>query len=92
MLNEAHWQDFMREHGLTGIEPRERRAEEALLERIAACLHEFPGYAQVYRLMCMPEPWSVDNGLLTPTLKVRRGKVLEKYAAEIERMYENKSH
>jgi long-chain acyl-CoA synthetase len=29
----------------------------------------------------------VEDGLVTPTLKVRRAKVLEHYAGEVEAMY-----
>ena len=33
------------------------------------------------------EPWTVENGLLTPTLKVKRERVQEKFRTEIERVY-----
>jgi len=33
------------------------------------------------------EPWTIDNGLLTPTLKMKRARILERYAAEMEQMY-----
>ena len=33
------------------------------------------------------EPWTVENGLLTPTLKVKRERVQKKFSAEIERAY-----
>ena len=33
------------------------------------------------------DPWSVDKGLLTPTLKIRRKKIAEKFQKEIESIY-----
>jgi long-chain acyl-CoA synthetase len=35
----------------------------------------------------MAEDFSVENGTLTPTLKLKRKEVMNKYAAEIEAMY-----
>ena len=34
-----------------------------------------------------PEEFSVDNGLLTPTFKLKRHLIKEKYRAEIDAMY-----
>ena len=65
--------------------------EKAVAARIAAQLKEFPGYAQVRRVAIVGEPWTVDNGLLTPTLKLRRGPILEKHKAEMQRMYKAKA-
>ena len=62
--------------------------EKALLERLSRQLHAFPGYAQVRRLAISAEPWTVENGLLTPTLKVRRAQVLHQHAAMVEKLYE----
>ena len=59
-----------------------------LLKRIAKRMHDFPGYAQIYQITATTDPWEVENGLLTPTLKVRRAKIREVFAAEIEHMYE----
>jgi len=61
--------------------------EQAILERVAARLSKFPGYAQVRKVKVTLEPWTVDDGLLTPTLKTKRPKIMEKYASEIEAMY-----
>ena len=58
------------------------------LERISDKLGAFPGYAKVHRVLLLLEPWSIENGLLTPTLKVKRAKVVERYAAEIKALYE----
>ena len=58
-----------------------------MLKRITAQLGAFPGYAQVRRAVVTLEPWTIENGLLTPTMKLKRAKVMEKFNAEIDRMY-----
>jgi long-chain acyl-CoA synthetase len=58
-----------------------------LLKGIKGTLKDFPGYAKIRRLILTREPWTVDNGLLTPTLKVKRSRVLEKFAAAIQDLY-----
>ena len=51
-------------------------------------MSEFPGYAQVRRALLLSEPWTIESGLLTPTLKIKRAKVVENFFAEIKDMYE----
>lgn len=43
-------------------------------------------HVQEFRIIS--EDFSVDNGMLTPTLKLKRKEVNKKYAADIESMYE----
>ena len=57
------------------------------MRRVAEKLADFPGHAKVRRAALSLEPWTVENGLLTPTLKVKRNKVLETYGSELEQMY-----
>ncbi|HRB96778.1 MAG TPA: long-chain fatty acid--CoA ligase, partial [Nitrosomonas sp.] len=64
-----------------------QQVEEILLDKITEQTSEFPGYAKIRRVALIQEPWNVENGLLTPTLKLKRAKVLEKYAREVERLY-----
>ena len=63
-------------------------AEQLVLKRISRQLRDFPGYAQVRRAALLLEPWSVENGLLTPTLKLRRLQVTEHYKKQIAKLYE----
>ncbi|MEO6999986.1 MAG: long-chain fatty acid--CoA ligase, partial [Terracoccus sp.] len=41
----------------------------------------------IKRFAVLPEDFTVDSGVLTPTLKVKRAVVTERYTAEIDRLY-----
>jgi long-chain acyl-CoA synthetase len=47
----------------------------------------FPHYEQVKKIIITPDNWSVQTGELTPTLKLKRKFILQKYEKEIEGMY-----
>uniref|UniRef100_A0ACD5X9Z9 Uncharacterized protein n=1 Tax=Avena sativa TaxID=4498 RepID=A0ACD5X9Z9_AVESA len=38
-------------------------------------------------ILIVDEPFTIDNGLMTPTMKIRREKVVAKYEKEIEALY-----
>jgi long-chain acyl-CoA synthetase len=90
VLNAEQWKKLCGEHGFDAASPeaaRTQAAEELLLARIGAQMKAFPGYAQVRRVAASLDPWTVENGILTPTMKVKRAKVMEKFNAEIDAMY-----
>jgi len=58
-----------------------------LLKKIKGCLKDFPGYAKIRRVIPTLDPWTVDNGLLTPTLKTKRARILKRFADKIEAVY-----
>ncbi|MEN8106827.1 MAG: long-chain fatty acid--CoA ligase [Pseudomonadota bacterium] len=62
--------------------------EKAVCEKLQGLLSGFPGYARIHRTSCTLDAWTVDNGLITPTLKLKRNRVLEHFSDEIDRMYE----
>lgn len=61
--------------------------EKLLLKRANTMLADLPRFARVRRVIVAPERWEADNGLLTPTLKVKRGAVFERYRERIEAVY-----
>ena len=91
VINTTEYQLFAREAGLpetlTAEGRQDRRLERQLVARIAGRLHGFPGYAKVRRVAVMTSPWTVENGLLTPTLKLRRERILDACKQEVERIY-----
>ncbi len=79
VLNREHWSKFARDLGLDPNDPAtldQAQIQTTILDRIAMRLHALPGYAKVRSVTLSLEPWTVENGLLTPTLKVRRDRVL----------------
>ena len=90
VLEADHWPGFAQDLGLDPLDPAALNhpdVHKAVLRRIGAALKDFPGYARIRRVCLTLEPWTVDNGLLTPTLKTRRPQVLERFAAEVEAIY-----
>ena len=92
VLEPGEWMKLAQSLGLDPVEKgnlADDRVQRALLARVREALADFPGYAKIRRIHATLEPWTVDNGLLTPTLKIKRQPVLERYAREIEAMYRN---
>ncbi len=61
--------------------------ERDLLDRLQPHLSTFPGYAKLVRLALAEAPWTLEDGLMTPTLKLKRREILRRYAGELERLY-----
>lgn len=61
--------------------------EQELLRRANQCIRHLPRYARIRRVIVTREPWSADSGLLTPTLKIKRNAVYQRYLLQIEALY-----
>jgi long-chain acyl-CoA synthetase len=59
-------------------------AYQGIVDQVNAKL---ANYETIKRFLIVPEEWSLDTGELTPSLKLKRRVILEKYAAEIEGFY-----
>jgi len=59
-----------------------------LMQRMHNDEHDLSSYMQVKRFCIVDEEWTQDSGLLTPTLKLKRRKINERYAELIESMYD----
>jgi long-chain acyl-CoA synthetase len=85
VLNPEQWQTLKPQSGDA------QAAEELVLTRIANRLLGFPGYAVIRRAVLLHDPWTLENALLTPTLKVKREQVMALHADEIARIYQGHS-
>ena len=88
VLNDENKGDFYRQFdSLADESERELKIKHAAMSRLCDALKSFPGYAQVRNILILEEPWTVENELLTPTLKVKRNVVISVYQSEIEALY-----
>lgn len=62
-----------------------------LRRRIAEAVKGFPAYATPRAVWWSTEPWTVAEGLLTPTLKIKRAALERHLAVEIEGLYPHKA-
>lgn len=60
---------------------------KAIVERVAIQMEQFPGYARIRRVHLSTTQWSVEAGLLTATLKMKRVALLKHFENEIEQLY-----
>lgn len=63
------------------------KVRELIEQRIASANRSLARYETIKKFAIAPEPLTVENGLLTASLKVRRKKVLDSHAGQIEALY-----
>ncbi len=90
VLNPEVWPQIAAKVGVRPDMPEsltDSNVEAKVLRRIARNISGFPGYAKVHRVLLLNEPWTIDNGLLTPKLSLKRDKVVAKFSQQIEQLY-----
>ena len=65
-----------------------REAQQAALKRIKKAAADFPNYGVPRLVKLVREPWTIENGMLTPTLKLKRSIITRRYASDIDALYE----
>jgi long-chain acyl-CoA synthetase len=90
VLNADLWSGLAREYELDPERSEsleDPRLLKDMLKRVRDALADFPGYAKIRRATLLLEPWSIENGLMTPTMKIKRNQVGQHYRQAVERMY-----
>lgn len=59
---------------------RDEPTVNTLLKTLEQVNNQLEHHARLDGLLVCKEPWTIENGLLTPTLKIRRNKLEKKYA------------
>jgi long-chain acyl-CoA synthetase len=92
VLNPDLWNGMAMEYDLDPSDEKslhDERIESEVLSRIRSQLRDFPGYAKIRRVAILQEAWSIENDMLTPTMKVKRQKVLEHCQAAFASLYDD---
>jgi long-chain acyl-CoA synthetase len=90
VLNPEECEPLIRAAGLDPTAPnvlQDRRLEKAVLARANRALYAFPGHARLRGALLFDRPWTVEEGLITPTLKLKRPALLARYAQGIDALY-----
>jgi long-chain acyl-CoA synthetase len=60
--------------------------EQSLLSQVDAINESVYPHARIGAVIVTKAPWTIENGMLTPTLKIRRGEVEERFGEQAEQM------
>lgn len=84
-------EEYAKKHDITFTDRKElcnnKQIIAMLTERINTLQQGLAGYEQVKRFTLLTEPFTMENGELTNTLKTRRPAIIKNHAEVIERMY-----
>jgi long-chain acyl-CoA synthetase len=69
-------------------DPRVQAEYQALLDQVNQSLANFE---TIKRFHLVTEEWSMDSGVFTPTMKLKRRVVAERYAQEIDAIYHDEA-
>lgn len=90
VLDREQWVKLARRLGLDPEREElvnDPRVEKELLAAVSRRTSRFPGYARIRRLHATLVPWTVEENLITATLKLRRKELLAQFAREVEGLY-----
>lgn len=84
-------EEYAREKGIDFADRADLLKKKEIIdlftERINTLQQEFASYEKIKRFTLLPEPFSMERGELTNTLKVKRPVLYKNYCAEIDEMY-----
>jgi long-chain acyl-CoA synthetase len=87
----AQLEQFASASGIATLDRTELTRHESvhrmLEEEVRAACKDLAQYERIKKILVMDREFSIENGEITPTLKVRRKEVERRYAAEIQQLY-----
>jgi long-chain acyl-CoA synthetase len=91
VLNRSRWEEAAGRLRLAAADPASLTslaARDWALRRIATAARSIPAYARPRAVSLSLALWTIDAGLITPTLKPKRLAVEKRFAGEIASLYQ----
>lgn len=90
VLNPEEWKKLAAELKVSASEASLKltSVRTVILKRVKAAAADFPHYALPRKVLLTLKPWTIENGLLTPTLKLKRTPLAKFFKKEIDEIYE----
>jgi len=60
---------------------------EAVLLRLKKLMGEFPPHVRIHAFHLLLEQWTIEGGMLTPTMKLKRGPLQQHFRKEIQTLF-----
>ncbi|AOS83608.1 AMP-dependent synthetase [Chlorobaculum limnaeum] len=83
--------DFAAEHQIKASSTKELIATKEVMQVYEKLLksisRQLATHEKVRKFLLVEEPFSIENGMMTPTLKLKRKEITSKFSAEIDNLY-----
>lgn len=92
VVNDMLFRLLCEEVGITPDSPALNRCRDLrakIVKRVRQAAKHFPQYGVPRNVYILRKHWTAEDGLLTPTMKLRRRQIAERFANEIEELYES---
>jgi long-chain acyl-CoA synthetase len=90
-LNPDEVAKFAREQGILVTDPGALAKHPKIVERVSRIVEErntrLQSYAKIKKFAILPEDFTLDNGLLTPTLKIKRKIIIGQHKELLDTLY-----
>lgn len=83
--------DFAAENQIKAASPKELIANKEVVQIYEKLLksisRQLATHEKVRKFLLVEQPFSIENGMMTPTLKLKRKEITSKFSAEIDNLY-----
>lgn len=90
VIDGERWHSLAQELGLDPMANSSltnKKLQQHIVKLSREWLRAFPSYARIRKVILALQPWTIENGCLTPTLKIKRPVVIDRFAKDIADLY-----